>query len=390
MGTVNEQPKKRLPSAFLSPEQQHMADNMLSGYALPAFRADAETGADMLLCMTGGTPLTIDQYRRIFRQKREVPNLMLLLMAISYLILFTWVIGYSWDYASMLTGILLYAVALIGAIVQLGRYRTRYNRQRYYAARCKGDVADAVMEIYTDRAVKTSARGQTVIRFREADMLYEWPDMLCLRCGHYLIAWRSADLTESQAALIRKLVYARIEPARRCFFGKLQYACDLPKPIPEMPDKETQVHMIYQPVPKKKRIVCRDRVKHALPLLACVTVPPTLVIATQFEITGIHMVDIALFWLAVTAGAAVLMWLLQMLAYRPDERQIPALLSVTDTGIAIVRGDMTMFFLRSDMDYRYTEHGLWIMVPNETFWIHLKDISDPATLQAMLPRRAMK
>ncbi len=390
MGTVNEQPHRPSSAFFSSDEQQ--AAQILAGYALPAYRLDAETGADMLLCMTGGTPLTIDQYRRIFHQKWQLPNLFLLLTGISYLMLFTWMIGYSaHDSTMMLTGILLYAVALIGAIVQISHYKARHNRKRYINARCKGDVADMVIEIYADRAVKTSSRGQTIIRFAEADMLYEWQDMLCLRHGHHVIAWRAADLTEPQAALIRKLVYARIQPERRCFFERLEFGCDMAQPIPPVTAITPQVQLFYQPPAPKKAAACRTHVKRAIGLMACIAMPPVLVIATCFEITGIHLVDVVLFWLVLTAGSLILMWLLMLISYRPDENTIPAMLTVTDTGVAIVRRDMTVFFLRGDIDWRYTEHGIWLTVPNETFWIHLKDISDPAMLQAMLPpRRTMK
>ena len=392
MGAVNEQPKKSASAVFLTPREQAVAADTLAGYALPAHRADAETGADMLLCMTGGSALTIDQYRRIFRQKRELPNLFLLLTGIAYLILFTWIVGYSaHDSTMLLTGILLYAAALIGAIVQIGRYKARHNRSRYVTARCKGDVADMVIEIYADRAVKTSSRGQTVIRFAEADILYEWQDLLCLRRGNHIIAWRSDDLTEAQAALIRKLVYARIEPERRCFFERLQFACDMARPIPEVTAITPQVQLFYQPPARKKAAACRVHVKRAIGLMACIAVPPTLVIATCFEIIGIHLVDTVLMWLMLTAGSLLLMWLLMLLTWRPDEQSIPAMLTVTDTGVAIVRRDMTVFFLRGDIEWRYTEHGIWLTVPNETFWIHLRDISDPPMLQAMLPpRRTMK
>lgn len=363
----------------------------LSGYDLPPYRPDAETGADMLLCMTAGTPLTIDQFKRIFRQKREIPNLVMIMTGIAYAILFTWMIAYSVDDRMALTGALMYGIAVIGIVLQVLGYCRRHNRKRYVVARCKGDVTESVTEIYTDRAVKTSERGQTVIRFSEADALYEWADMLCLRRGNHIIVWRSTDLTAPQVALIRKLVYARIDPSRRCFFERLQAWCEMTRPLPNIVTPAPQVPMFYQPPAKKPVKVCFENVKRAIWLLVFTALPPALVVATSWEITGIHLIDIVLFWAGMAAFAAVMMWLLMLLTYHPFEQQIPALLTVTDSGVAIVRRDMTVFFLRGDIEWRYTEHGIWITVPNETFWIHLKDISDPAMLQAILPpRRTMK
>ena len=107
MGTSNQPSAERPRSAFLRKHERAAAAMALAAYALPPYRPDAETGGDMVLCMTAATPLTIDQFKRIFRQKREIPNLVMLMTGIAYLILFTWMIAYSADNTVALTGGLL-------------------------------------------------------------------------------------------------------------------------------------------------------------------------------------------------------------------------------------------------------------------------------------------
>ncbi len=381
-------PKLNSLSAHRLKQDRETAEQMLAPYRFVPFRPDADAPGTVaqLLCMSGSTPMTLEQYRRVFRQKRIMANVMLAAVGISYLLLFGWVLGYAWDQISQLTGVLLYAIAFIGAITQISRYRARYHRGRYEAARCKGDVADAVLEIYQDRAVKTSDRGQTVIRFADADGLYEWRDMICLRHGRHVIAWRAADLTEAQVELIRKLLYARIDESRRVFFSRLQPRRDMVRPLPEIVPPTEQVQMIFQPATTDKWKICRKQCFEWMVLLACATLVTVLIVASLFEITGVHLIDIVLFFGLFYAGAVGLLWLLTVMDYRISQRDIPALLSVTDTGIAIMRNDMTVFFLKRDIQWRYTAGGVWIFVPHETFWISWNDISDGTLLQAMLPR----
>lgn len=364
-------------------EQEQTA---LAPYQLPAFRKDADSpiAPAQLLCTSGATPMTPDQYRRIFRAKRVMGNLFLALFGIAYLLLFGLVLSYAWDDASRLTNTLLYGSTFVFALWQLSRHRARYHTGRYEAARCKGDVADAVIEIYQDRAVKTSERGQTVIWFREADGLYEWRDMLCLRQGSHVIAWRAADLTEAQVGLIRKLLYARIDRDRRVFFSRLQFRRDMVRPLPDPTVLTEQVQMIYRPPAITKTARIRRRVAEHAPLTASATMAVVLVIASVFEITGIHLIDIVLFFALFYGGANVLLWGIAALTDTEEERDVPALLAVTDTGLAITRRDKTVFFLKHDIEWRYAATGLWIIVPQETFWIRLTDTSNEQLLRMLL------
>ena len=372
--------------------ERETANTLLAPYKLPPFRKDADTPETpaQLLCVSGSTPMTLDQYRRVFRAKRLMGNILLALFGLSYLLLFGWVITYAWDKAAMLTNILLYAAAFIVTIWQLSRHRMRYHTGRYEAARCKGDVADAVLEIYQDRAVKTSERGQTVIWFCEADGLYEWRDMLCLRCGTHVIAWRAADLTEAQVDLIRKLLYARIDRNRRVFFSRLQPRRDMVRPLPDIIPPTEQVQMIYQPPAQTRSTRVRRRVAENAVLTASATAAVTLIVASVFEITGIHLIDIVLFFGLFYGAALASLWALTVLTDTEEERDIPALLAVTDTGIAVTRRDRTVFFLKRDIEWRYTASGVWIVVPQETFWIRSSDISDGQMLHMMLPRTVHK
>jgi len=279
-------------------QERDTQEAVLAPYQLPPYRkgADSPETYAQLLCTTTSTPMTQDQYRRVFRVGRRVGNLLSALVGISYLLLLGWVISYTWDTASLLTNVLLYAVAFIAAVIPISRQWVRSPRGRYEAARCKGDAADAVIEIYQDRAVKTSVRGHTVIYFREADGLYEWRDMLCLRVDRHVIAWRAADLTNAQVALIRKLVYARIDRNRRVFYGRLQPRRDLVRPLPETVAMPDGIRMIYQP----KKLTFKEKVRRRQQELVLPTVSATLVvtliIASLFEISGIHLIDIALFF----------------------------------------------------------------------------------------------
>ena len=381
-------PKPNTLSVQRLAAERETANALLARYKLPPFRpgADSPELPAQLLCTSGSTPMTLDQYRRVFRQRRLMVNLILALLGISYLLLFGWVISYTWDNVSMLTNVLLYAAAFLNGLIQLSRMVARNSRGRYEAARCKGDVADAVLEIYQDRAVKTSERGQTVIRFDQADALYEWRDMLCLRADNHVIAWRAADLTEPQVELIRKLLYARIDARRRVFFSRLQSRRDMVRPLPDMFSPAEQVQMIYQPsaATAKKRV--RRRCRELTPVLISAVMVAVLIVASIFEITGIHLIDIVLFFSVFFAISEWLMWALLVLTDEREERDIPALLAVTDTGIAITRRDRTVFFLKRDIEWRYAATGVWIFVPHETFWISSNDISDGALLQLMLPK----
>lgn len=368
--------------------ERETQDATLAAYQLPAFRKDADSPATtaQLLCTSSATPMTLDQYRRVFRTGRLMGNIFLALFGISYLLLFGWVLSYAWDQAAILTNVMLYAIGFLVVIWQISRHRARYHVGRYESARCKGDVADAVLEIYQDRAVKTSERGQTVIWFFEADGLYEWRDMLCLRKGNHVIAWRAADLTEAQVGLIRKLIYARIDRTRRVFFSRLQSRRDMVRPLSDIEPPTEQVQMIYQPPAANKWTRARRRVSENAVLTGCATLSVVLVIASVFEITGIHLIDIVLFFALFYAATLALLWMLTVLTDTEDERDIPALLSVTDTGIAVTRRDKTVFFLKRDIEWRYTATGVWILIPQDTFWIRFSDISDGQMLQAMLPR----
>lgn len=71
---------------------------------------------------------------------------------------------------------------------------------------------ESVIELYGDRAVQVSAKGKTVIHYRQADFLLESADLIVLGGQGKAIAWRAEDMEPAGAQLVLSCLTWAVRP----------------------------------------------------------------------------------------------------------------------------------------------------------------------------------
>ena len=352
---------------------------------LPAYRGVQPPDAGFPAVTTAAFPLTATQMNRVFRADNAVMMIVAAAYAAAFLMLPAWISTYAADKQTLFTAWIYFIVSVAVLAIWTIRHRHRFDTARYAAARCKGDVTAGKIEIFADRAVKTTAVGQTVLRFADVDTLHETSDLLWIRQDDQIIGWRAADLTPEQADMVRRLVYSRVPPAKRVYRGTLTGGRDAVCPLPEKPPMPDHTEMTYRPRRASPYRRAAEHTRRWIVPLGSATLAAAVLVAEMNFLTDIYFLDVFAYFILLLAGAAALFWLLSWLCYRPTPHDRPAQIAVTATGVIILRGASTVSFQKGDIAWAYGDDGLTLSVPHETFVVPWSDMADREAVTGFLP-----